>query len=66
MDQKNEQKKYYPNVEYNRSKRNKFFVLISLLVLCMGLVVGAMVYSGQIMFAIFFAVSRYRFSFVCR
>lgn len=56
MEQKTEQKKYYPNVEYNRSKRNKFFVLMALLIVCMGLVVGAMVYTEQIMFAIFFIV----------
>lgn len=51
-----EEKNYYPNVEYNRSRRNKFYVTLALLVLCMGLAIGAMIAISQIFFALFFLV----------
>lgn len=35
-------KSYYPNIEYNRSRKIRFFTLFALLVVCMGLFVGAM------------------------
>ena len=47
---------FYPNLEYNRANRKKFFSLMILLVACLGLVVGLMVSIQQYMFAIFFAI----------
>lgn len=50
------QKKYYPNIEYNRSKRRNFYVTLMLLVVCMGLAIGTMVAIKQFIFAVFFLV----------
>lgn len=41
------EKRYYPNLPYNRSKKTKFFVLIVLLVVTMGLFIGAMAIKSQ-------------------
>lgn len=49
-----QEKKFYPNVIYNREQRTKFFTMIILLVACMGLVVGLMVSIGQFVFAVVF------------
>ena len=51
-----DEKKYYSDVAYNRSKRNKFYITLMLLVVCMGLAVGTMVAIQQYIFAIFFLV----------
>lgn len=40
-------RKYYPNLEYNRSKKTKFITLSALLLVCMGLFIGAMVAAEQ-------------------
>ena len=49
-----QEKKFYPNIAYNKTQRTKFFTMTILLVLCMGMVVGLMVAIDQIMFAILF------------
>ena len=49
-----QEKKFYPNIAYNKSQRAKFFTMTILLVLCMGMVIGLMVAIEQIMFAILF------------
>ena len=51
-----EEKKFYPNIEFNKSKRKKFFMLLILLVVTMGLAVGLFVSMGQWMFALMFAL----------
>lgn len=40
-------KSYYPNIVYNRSRRIRFFTLFVLLVVCMGLFVGAMAVRSE-------------------
>lgn len=50
------EKKYYPNIEFNRAKRNKYFVLLSLFIVCMGLFVGTMIYLKSYVFAVFCGV----------
>jgi len=47
-----QEKKYYPDVAYNRSRRNKFYMTLALLVVCMGLSVGAMIAIKQYLFGI--------------
>lgn len=42
-----EQKKYYANLEYNKSKRVKFFALFGALIVTMGLVIGSFIALGQ-------------------
>ena len=49
-----QEKKFYPNIAYNRSQRVKFFTLTVMLMACMGLVVGLMVAIEQYMFAVLF------------
>ena len=49
-----QEKKFYPNIAYNRAQRTKFFMLTMMLVVCMGLVIGLMVAIDQMMFAILF------------
>ena len=49
-----QEKKFYPNIAYNKSQRAKFFTMTILLVLCMGMVIGLMGAIEQIMFAILF------------
>ena len=51
-----QEKKYYPDVAYNRSRRNKFYMTLALLVVCMGLSVGAMIAIKQYLFGILFGV----------
>ena len=45
---------FYPNFDYNRQNRRKFFTLIILLIACMGVVVGLMVTIQQYLFAAVF------------
>lgn len=45
---------FYPNLDYNRQNRKKFFTLIILLIACMGVVVGLMVTIQQYLFAAVF------------
>ena len=52
----NNELKFYPNLQFNRANRKKFFTLLILLVACMGLVIGLMVSIKQPMFAITFAM----------
>ena len=52
----NNELNFYPNLQFNRANRNKFFTLLILLVACMGLVIGLMVSIKQYMFAITFAM----------
>lgn len=52
----NNELKFYPNLQFNRANRKKFFTLLILLVACMGLVIGLMVSIKQYMFAITFAM----------
>ena len=46
--------KFYPDIEYNKASRRKFFTMMILLVASMGLVVGLMVAINQIFFALCF------------
>lgn len=50
------EQKFYPNIPYNKSKRTKFFTLMGLLIVSMGLVAGLMVSLKQIPFAVIFGV----------
>ena len=52
-DNKNTEKNFYPDVEYNKSKRIKFFSLYALLFLTMGVTIGAFISIGQWWIAIF-------------
>lgn len=42
-----EPRNYYPDIQYNKSKKTKFITLSALLLLCMGLFIGAMVAAEQ-------------------
>ncbi len=55
MNQVNEQK-FYPDIEYNKATRKKFFTMMILLMASIGLVVGLMVSLNQIVFAVTFGV----------
>lgn len=50
---KTAEKNFYPDVEYNKSKRIKFFSLYALLFLTMGVTIGAFISIGQWWIAIF-------------
>lgn len=50
------EKKFYPNIPYNRSRRTKFWVLMTLLSLSMMVVIGMFIAINQIPFAIAFLV----------
>ena len=52
-DNKHTEKNFYPDVEYNKSKRIKFFSLYALLFLTMGVTIGAFISIGQWWIAIF-------------
>lgn len=52
VNQKKEQN-FYPNIEYNKSRRVKYFSLLILLTLCLGMVIGSMVATKQWMIAAF-------------
>lgn len=49
-------KSYYPNLEYNKSKKIKFSSLFVLLVVCMGLFIGAMAARSEWMGIVLVAV----------
>ncbi len=51
-----QEKKFYPNIAYNKAQRTKFFTLTMMLVVCMGLVVGLMVAIEQMVFALMFGM----------
>jgi hypothetical protein len=55
-EQKVVEQKFYPDLQFNRANRSKFFTLLVLLVACMGLVVGLMVSLEQYMFALTFGM----------
>ena len=55
-EQKVIEQKFYPDLQFNRANRSKFFTLLVLLVACMGLVVGLMVSIKQYMFALTFGI----------
>lgn len=52
VNQKKEQS-FYPDIEYNKSRRLKYFSLLILLTLCLGMVIGSMVATKQWMIAAF-------------
>ena len=55
-EQKTNELKFYPDLQFNRANRRKFFTLIILLIACMGLVIGLMVSIKQYMFAVTFGM----------
>lgn len=52
-EEKGVEKNFYPDVEFNKSKRIKFFSLYALLFLTMGVTIGAFISIGQWWVAIF-------------
>lgn len=46
------EKNYYPDVDYNKGKRTKFFSLFALLIVSMGITAGAFVSIGEWMIAL--------------
>ena len=55
-EQKAVEQKFYPDLQFNRVNRSKFFTLLILLIACMGVVVGLMVSIKQYIFALTFGM----------
>ncbi len=56
MNEKITEQSFYPNVEYNKANRRKFFTMMILLMASLGVVIGLMVSINQMIFAVMFGV----------